>query len=201
VRNFGKHHDTAIIDDWDVKTASVLRPGALGATVWAHAHIRHDADIGTDTMIGEGAHVGVSVKIGDRCRIQNGVQLFEGVQISDDVFIGPHVVFTNVLTPRAFVPRRDAFKTTIVEKGVSIGANATILCGITLGQFCMVGAGAVVTKTVRPFELVYGGPAKHRGWVCRCGLRHEGFFDMLHASRACPCGLMWRRTEKGVEQL
>ena len=120
-------------------------------------------------MIGEGVHVGVGVKIGNGCRIQNGAQLFEGVTLEDNVFVGPHVVFTNVRLPRAFSKRARAFDLTTVKRGVSIGANATIMCGIEIGEFAMVGAGSVATKNVAPYSVVVGNPAKLYKYVCACG--------------------------------
>lgn len=137
--------------------------------IWDFASVMRDAAIGDDCTIGQGAHVGPHVQIGNRCKIQNGAQLFQGVTLEDDVFIGPHVVFTNVLTPRAFVNRHTAFKPTVVQVGASIGANATILCGITIGQYALIGAGSVVTKDVAPHSVVVGNPAKHLAWACHCG--------------------------------
>lgn len=139
-------------------------------TIWAFAHISRGAIIGSNCMIGEGVHVGPGVKIGNGCRIQNGAQLFEGVTLEENVFIGPHVVFTNVgSVPRAFAKRASAFDLTLVKKGASIGANATILCGIEIGAFAMIGAGSVVTKSVRRQSLVYGNPAAHHRDICECG--------------------------------
>jgi UDP-2-acetamido-3-amino-2,3-dideoxy-glucuronate N-acetyltransferase len=171
-------------------------------TIWHFAHVMKNAKIGAGTVIGQGVHVASGVKIGERCRIQNGAQLFAGVEIHDDVFIGPHVVFTNILIPRAFVDRKAEFKPTVIGRGASIGANATILCGITIGEYAMIGAGAVVTKGVKPHELEYGNPAMFQGWVCKCGMRFPGWFDTLYQQKTCAgCGLNWRRTETGIEAL
>lgn len=155
------HYPTAIIDF----------PCEIGddTAIWRNAHISRDAVIGSNCMIGEGVHVGPGVKIGDGCRIQNGAQLFEGVTLEENVFVGPHVVFTNVLTPRAFSKRADAFAQTLVKRGASIGANATILCGIEIGEFALIGAGSVVTKSVPHHALAFGTPTKVAGWVCDCG--------------------------------
>ena len=155
----------------------VLWPGArfepsceIGDTfIWPGASICRGAKIGDRCVIGRDAHVGPNVVIGNGCKIQNGAQLFEGVMLEDDVFIGPHVVTTNVLTPRAFVNRRAEFKPTLIKRGASIGANATILCGVTIGEYAMVGAGAVVTRDVAAHALVYGNPARPHGAVCKCG--------------------------------
>lgn len=159
--------------------------------IWRNTHISAGAVIGSNCMIGQGVHVGPGVKIGDGCRIQNGAQLFEGVTLEENVFIGPHVVFTNVLTPRAHVKRADAFDLTTVRRGASIGANSTILCGIEIGEYAMVGAGTVVTKPVIRHALVHGNPAHHHGgWVCVCG---EKLFHL-----ACPkCHSKYRVDKDG----
>jgi UDP-2-acetamido-3-amino-2,3-dideoxy-glucuronate N-acetyltransferase len=119
--------------------------------------------------------------IGDRCKVQNNVSLYDGVTLADDVFVGPSVVFTNVLTPRAFIVRKNAYKTTLVEEGASIGANATLVCGVHIGAFAVIGAGAVVVRDVLPHAIVVGVPALRVGWACRCGLR---LLDDLR----CSCG-------------
>ena len=137
-------------------------------TIW-RAHIMEGARVGRRCMLADGVHVGPDVSIGDGCRIQNGAQLFAGVTLEDNVFIGPHVVFTNVAVPRAFVKRAAAFSPTLVKRGGSIGANATIICGVTIGEYAMVGAGAVVTKDVPAYTLTYGNPAIAHRWVCACG--------------------------------
>lgn len=136
--------------------------------IW-RAHVMAEARIGEDCRIGDGVHVGPKVVIGNGCKIQNGAQLFEGVTLEDEVFIGPHVVFTNVTTPRAFIDRKNEFKPTLVRRGASIGANATILCGVTIGEYAMVGAGAVVTRDVNPFTCVVGVPSVFKSYVCVCG--------------------------------
>lgn len=155
-------HRTARVDTDEI---------GFGTKIWACTHISAGAVIGSNCMIGEGVHIGPGVKIGEGCRIQNGAQLFEGVTLEENVFIGPHVVFTNVKTPRAFVKRADAFELTRVKKGASIGANATILPGIEIGEYAMVGAGSVVTKDVRKNMLILGSPARQVADVCDCGER------------------------------
>jgi len=114
--------------------------------------------------------IGQDVIVGNRCKIQNNVSLYKGVILEDDVFCGLSCVFTNVLTPRAFIERKHEFKQTIVKRGATIGANATILCGITVGRYSLIGAGAVVTRDVPDYALFYGNPARHVGWVCKCGI-------------------------------
>ena len=143
-----------------------------GTKVWNQAQIRERAVLGEKCIVGTGAHIGKGVKVGDRVKIENLATLFEGVEIGDDVFIGPHVAFTNDLVPRAF--NRDwKVVPTKVEKGASIGTNSTIICGITIGEYSMVGAGSVVTRDVPNHALVYGNPAKQAGFVCRCGHKAE----------------------------
>lgn len=153
--------------------------------IWHHVHIMAGARVGARCTLGEGAHVGLNVVIGNGCKIQNGAQLFEGVTLEDEVFVGPHVVFTNVLTPRAAVSRKDAFESTLVKRGASIGANATILCGVTIGEYAIVGAGSVVTKHVEPHEVVVGVPARPHGWACRCGEMMLAPVNLVYQCPAC----------------
>jgi UDP-2-acetamido-3-amino-2,3-dideoxy-glucuronate N-acetyltransferase len=155
-------HRTAVVED-----VRDLGPNCL---VWGMAYVMQGAHVGAGTMIGQSVHVSTGAEVGQRCSIQNGAQVFTGVVLGDDVFIGPHVVFTNVITPRAHT-RAVSLKRTTVGRGSSIGANATILCGIEIGEYAMVGAGSVVTKNVRPYALVVGNPAREVGFVCRCGVR------------------------------
>jgi len=136
--------------------------------IWGNTKV-NGADIGNGTSIGRNCVIRPDVQIGTGCKIQDNVLIYKGVFIEDNVFIGPSVVFTNILTPRAEFPRMDQIKRTEVYTGASIGANSTIVCGVTIGSYAMVGAGSVVTKDVPSFSLVYGNPARHRGWVCRCG--------------------------------
>lgn len=155
-------HPTAVVDD-----GAVIGPGTK---LWHHVHVTAGARIGARCVVGQGGYVG-AVTIGDGCRIQNHVSLFDGVTLEDDVFLGPSCVFTNVRTPRAHVSRRGEFAPTRVGRGASIGANATIVCGVSIGAYAMVGAGAVVTRDVAAYALVVGVPARRRGWVCACGER------------------------------
>ncbi len=155
-------HPTAIVDS-----------GAAiggGTTIWHFSHVMSGARVGARCVLGQNVFVGARAVIGDGCKIQNNVSVYDAVELDADVFIGPGVVFTNVKTPRAFISRKDEFQVTRVGQGASIGANATIVCGLTLGAFCLVGAGAVVTHDVPPHALVAGVPASQRGWVCRCGV-------------------------------
>jgi UDP-2-acetamido-3-amino-2,3-dideoxy-glucuronate N-acetyltransferase len=130
-----------------------------GTKVWHFSHL-FDSEIGENCVIGQNCMIGPNVTIGNNCKIQNNVSIYKGLIIHDDVFIGPSVVFTNVLNPRSFISRKDEFKVTTIEKGASIGANSTVVCGITIGEYAAVAAGAVVTKNVPPYTLVAGVPAK-----------------------------------------
>ena len=154
-------HATAVIDD-----------GAIigdNTRVWHFCHIMATAVIGSDCIIGQNVFVDNNVRVGNGVKIQNNVSLYNGVVLQNDVFVGPSVVFTNVINPRSFIERKHEFKQTMVEQGASIGANATLICGITVGEYAMVGAGAVVTKDVPAYAVVMGNPAKQTGWVDREG--------------------------------
>lgn len=140
-----------------------------GTKIWHFCHVMPKAVIGRDCTIGQNAVIMNHVRVGDRVKIQNNVSLYEGVILEDDVFCGPSMVFTNVINPRAHVSRKDEYRPTLVKRGASIGANATIVCGVTLGEYAFVGAGAVVTKDVPAYGLVTGVPARRTGWVCACG--------------------------------
>ncbi len=156
-------HESAIVHE----TVSL----GEGTKVWHFCHIMEYAELGRNCSVGQNCFIGRHVKVGKGVKVQNNVSLYEGLQVEDDVFIGPSAVFTNVINPRSFVIRRQEFKPTYLEKGCTIGANATVLCGVRLGAWSMIGAGAVVTRDVKPYELVTGVPARHAGWVSRAGLR------------------------------
>ncbi len=157
-----------------IHPSSIIDPGAIigeGTKIWHFSHIMPKAIIGKNCNIGQNVFIGDDVIIGDNVKIQNNVSLYTGVIIEDDVFLGPSCVFTNVINPRSEVNRKMDYKQTIVKKGASIGANATIVCGNKLGEYCFVGAGAVVTKDVMPYALVTGNPAKQIGWISENGNR------------------------------
>jgi UDP-2-acetamido-3-amino-2,3-dideoxy-glucuronate N-acetyltransferase len=140
-----------------------------GTKVWQFCTILAGADIGEDCVLSQNVFIEGNTRIGNRVKIKNNVSVYECVEIFDDVFVGPSAVFTNVLTPRSFISRKNEFKKTRILRGATIGANATIICGVTIGEYAMVGAGAVVTRDVPQFALVYGIPARQQGWVCACG--------------------------------
>lgn len=142
-----------------------------GTKIWHFSHIMSNSEIGDNCNIGQNVVISPKVKIGNGVKIQNNVSLYTGIICADDVFIGPSVVFTNVINPRSAIARTTEFKSTVIEKGVSIGANATIICGINLGKYSFVGAGAVVTKSVKPYALVVGNPAKQSGWMSEAGYK------------------------------
>ena len=162
------------VDTWWADSTAVVEKGAIigGETrIWHFSHICSGAVIGRQCTLGQNTFVADECTVGDRVKIQNNVSLFAGVQLESDVFIGPSVVFTNVINPRAFIDRKTEFKQTIIKQGATIGANCTILCGNTVGEFSMVGAGATVTNSVKPFALMMGIPARQVGWVSRNGVR------------------------------
>jgi len=158
--------------DYFVHPSSVIDPPAhigAGTRVWHFCHVMAGARIGRECVLGQNVFVAATAVLGDRVHIQNNVSVYDGVVLEDEVFCGPSVVFTNVRTPRTFVSRRDAYEPTRVCRGASLGANATVICGATIGAYALVGAGAVVTCDVPPHGLVYGNPARLHGWVCTCG--------------------------------
>ncbi|MCD4793898.1 MAG: N-acetyltransferase [Bacteroidales bacterium] len=156
-------HETAVIDD-------NCKIGA-GTKIWHFSHIMSDCEIGNNCNIGQNVVVSPDVILGNNVKIQNNVSIYTGVICEDDVFLGPSMVFTNVTNPRSAVVRRGEYETTIVKKGASIGANATIVCGNNIGEFSFIGAGAVITKEVKPYALVVGNPAKQIGWMSEFGHR------------------------------
>jgi UDP-2-acetamido-3-amino-2,3-dideoxy-glucuronate N-acetyltransferase len=154
-------HATAVIDE-----------GATigdGTKIWHFCHVMAGARVGAGCVLGQNVFVAGGAVVGDRCRIQNNVSIYDGVELEDDVFVGPSAVFTNVKNPRAAVSRKSAFVKTRVGRGATIGANATIVCGVEIGEYGFVGAGAAVTRNVLAHALVTGVPARRTGWVCACG--------------------------------
>ncbi|GDY11471.1 N-acetyltransferase [Planctomycetota bacterium] len=168
-------HPTAIVD-----------PGAVigdGTRIWHWVHISAGARIGRDCVIGQGCYLGGGAVIGDGVKIQNQVSVYDAVTLEDGVFVGPSVVFTNVVNPRSHIVRKHEYQATLVRRGATIGANATIVCGTTIGEWAFIAAGAVVTRDVPDHGLMIGVPAKRSGWMCRCGVRLIG--DDLVRCTAC----------------
>jgi UDP-2-acetamido-3-amino-2,3-dideoxy-glucuronate N-acetyltransferase len=155
------NHHTAVIDE-----------GCTigdGSKIWHFTHIMPTAIIGANCILGQNVFVGNKVVLGDKVKVQNNVSIYEGVCCEDDVFIGPSAVFTNVINPRSSIERKTAFQKTMIRKGATIGANATIICGVEIGQYAFIGAGAVVTKSIAPYAKVMGNPAQQTGWMSEAG--------------------------------
>lgn len=181
-------HPTSIIDD-NVQIGT-------GTKIWHFSHIQSGAVIGSSCSLGQNVNISNNVKVGDGCKIQNNVSLYEGVELENYVFCGPSCVFTNDLTPRAKYPKgRVGYKKTIIREGASIGANATIVCGHTIGKWALIGAGAVVVSNVLNHALMLGIPAKRTGWVCECGEVLPGEF------KCTKCGRKYKETELGLEEM
>ena len=163
--------------------------------IWHFSHIMKGTSLGKNCNIGQNVVIGPDAVVGNGCKIQNNVSVYKGVTLEDDVFCGPSMVFTNVFNPRANIRRMDEARPTLIKKGASLGANSTIVCGVTVGSFAFVGAGAVVTRDVPAHALVYGNPAKMHGWVCECG-------EKLAHDLACPaCGKKYVLAGDGLEQV
>ena len=156
-------HESSYVDDGAVVGA--------GTKIWHFCHIMPGAVIGERCSLGQNVVMMPRTRMGANCKIQNNVSIYEGVELEDDVFCGPSMVFTNVVNPRSHVSRKHEYRRTLVRRGASIGANATIVCGVTLGEYAFIGAGAVVTRDVLPFALMTGVPARRIGWMCQCGER------------------------------
>ena len=164
-------HKTAVLDENIILGKNI--------SIWHFCHVMSDSKIGDNSVLGQNVMIGKSVIIGKGCKIQNNVSVYEGVELEDNVFCGPSCVFTNVINPRSFINRKKEYKKTLVKKGASIGANATIVCGVTIGSFSLIGAGAVITKDVKDFAIMAGNPAKKIGWVSTEGYK-------LDESLICP---------------
>lgn len=178
--------------DYFVHPTAVVDQGAfIGANtkVWHFSHVMPGARIGERCVLGQNVNVGGRAVLGNGVKVQNNVSIYDDVICEDDVFLGPSCVLTNVVNPRSFVERKSEYKTTLIKKGASIGANATVVCGVTLGEYCFIGAGAVVTKDVPAYALVYGNPARWHGWVSRVG-------QILGPDLVCPeTGERYQETE------
>lgn len=184
-------HESAIIDEGCTI--------GCGTKVWHFSHIMSGCTIGRDCNIGQNVVVSPQVVLGNNVKVQNNVSVYTGVTCEDDVFLGPSVVFTNVINPRSAIARKDQYRPTVVKRGASIGANATIVCGHTIGQYAMIGAGSVVTKDVKPYALVVGNPAQQTGWVSEYG--HKLKFDS-NSIAVCPeSGKRYKLTDGEVTEI
>jgi UDP-2-acetamido-3-amino-2,3-dideoxy-glucuronate N-acetyltransferase len=182
-------HETAVIDDG-------AHIGA-GTKIWHFCHVSAGAHIGKNCVLGQNVYIAPTVIIGDGVRIQNNVSVYDGVTIADHAFVGPSAVFTNVVNPRSEVSRKDEYRPTRVGRGVTIGANATIICGHDLGDYAFIGAGAVVTAHIPPYALVFGVPARQHGWMCRCGVQ----LTVEGAAAYCQaCGRGYRASSDGIHE-
>lgn len=179
-------HETAVIDEGCII--------GKGTKIWHFSHIMKGSEIGQNCNIGQNVVVLTGVKLGNNVKVQNNVSIYTGVYCEDDVFLGPSMVFTNVINPRSAIVRKDQYMKTIVEKGATIGANSTIVCGHKIGAYSFIGAGAVVTKDVRPYALVVGNPARQTGWMSEFG--HRLNFD-TEGNATCPESGQKYRLENG----
>jgi UDP-2-acetamido-3-amino-2,3-dideoxy-glucuronate N-acetyltransferase len=181
--------------DYFVHESSYVDDGARigkGTKIWHFSHVMPGAVIGERCNLGQNVVVMPGTRLGDNVKVQNNVSIYEGVELEDDVFCGPSCVFTNVINPRSHVSRKSEYKKTLVRRGASIGANATILCGVTLGEYAFVGAGAVVTADVPAYALMVGVPARRRGWMCQCGVR----LSLVGGKGSCPaCRAAYEETQ------
>ncbi|MGK7394270.1 MAG: acyltransferase [Candidatus Cyclobacteriaceae bacterium M3_2C_046] len=171
-------HESAYVDD-QVEIGSNTK-------IWHFCHILSNSRIGSECTLGQNCVVGPNVKIGHSVKVQNNISIYDGVTIEDEVFLGPSMVFTNVINPRSSVNRKNEFQKTLVRQGASIGANATIVCGVTLGRYCFIGAGAVITKDVPDYALMVGVPAKQKGWISKMG--HPLEFDQQGVASCAETG-------------
>jgi UDP-2-acetamido-3-amino-2,3-dideoxy-glucuronate N-acetyltransferase len=184
--------------DYFVHESSYVDDGAVvgaGTKIWHFSHVMPGAVIGERCNLGQNVVVMGGTRIGRNVKIQNNVSVYEGVELEDDVFCGPSMVFTNVVNPRSHVSRRHEYRRTLVKRGATIGANATIVCGVTLGEYAFVGAGAVVTRDVPAYALVTGVPARRVGWMCQCG---ERLAD-AGVGRCATCGTEYERVGTGIK--
>lgn len=178
-------------------TATVEKPCDIGdgTKIWHYSHIMKGAKIGRNCQLGQNVFVGSKAEIGNGVKIQNNVSVYDGVRLEDNVFCGPAMVFTNVINPRSHVPRTSELKKTLIKKGATLGANSTILCGTVIGEYAFVGAGAVVTRDVPPYALVYGNPARLEGWICQCGVK----LKIKSQSSICKlCGKRYFKDKRGL---
>ena len=196
----GKPAPAAKPDHFVHESAYVDEGAEIGAgtRIWHFCHVMPGARIGRNCVLGQNVNVGSRAELGDNVKVQNNVSIYDDVILEDDVFCGPSMVFTNVLTPRSHVNRKNEYARTLVRRGASLGANCTVVCGHEIGRYAFVGAGAVVTRDVPEYALVVGNPARQIGWVCNCGVR----LAFQGAAAKCPrCGKGYRQVdEKKIEE-
>lgn len=180
-------HESSYVDD----------PCEIGAgtRIWHFSHVMQNCSIGEKCNIGQNVVISPDCQIGNNVKIQNNVSVYTGVILEDDVFCGPSMVFTNVVNPRSHVERKDEYKTTLVKRGATIGANATVVCGVTLGRYAFIGAGAVITRDVPDYAKVFGNPARIRGWMCNCGVALDLSDDLesIESTTCKSCGLGYQK--------
>lgn len=180
-------HSTAVVDE-GAKIGE-------GTKIWHFTHIMSGAKIGERCIIGQNVFIGSGAILGNNIKVQNNVSIYDEVILEDDVFCGPSMVFTNVFNPRSFISRKKEFRKTLVKKGATLGANATIICGNIIGQYAFIGAGSVVTKDIPDYALVYGNPGKVKGWVCQCA---EEITFRSGGAMCKACGTRYKKDRGGV---
>lgn len=191
--------------DFFVHPSSYVDEGAMigqGTKIWHFSHIMSGAQIGKNCNLGQNVVISPGVILGDNVKVQNNVSVYTGVIVEDDCFLGPSCVFTNVINPRSHIPRKDEYRQTRVCQGASVGANATIVCGVSLGRYSFIGSGTVVTSDVPDYALVYGNPARIKGWMCQCGLKLE--FDLVDGREIASCqacGYHYQKQDKIVTEM
>jgi len=182
------------------ESSYIDQPCTIGAgtKIWHFCHVMSNSTIGDRCNIGQNVVISPGVTVGNNVKIQNNVSVYTGCILEDDVFCGPSMVFTNVINPRSHVARKDEYRTTLVRRGASLGANCTIVCGVTIGRYAFVGAGSVVTRDVPDFGLVHGSPARLRGWVCACGIKLL-FENVTRSQVLCAsCGAEYKKSDKEI---
>lgn len=188
--------------DYYIHPTAIIDAGAeigAGTKIWHFCHILADSHIGTTCILGQNVFVGNGVVLGNGVKVQNNVSLYAGLVCEDDVFIGPSAVFTNVINPRSFIERKTGYKRTLLQRGATIGANATIVCGVTIGEYALIGAGSVVTKNVPAFGLWVGNPARPKGWVSRYG--HTLKFDENGVAKCPESELIYHLSNEGIREI